>query len=79
MNTEQKAERARALLKDDLLQEAFTNIRERQKNAFASSAPDEQGVREQAYAMLQAIKKLEGELNNFIANHQREVRKRGND
>jgi hypothetical protein len=80
MDTEQKAERARAILED--LREPFQAIRERQMQAFANSAPDQPAAREQAHQMLMALNQLEIEIRQEIDNEaiqQRKVRKRAND
>lgn len=80
MDTQQKAERARAILRE--LSDAFTAIRERQMQAFANSAPDQPEARERAHQMLMALNELESELRKEIDNEaieQRKVRKRGND
>ena len=79
MNREQKAERARALLNDALLQEAFSQIRKRQLSAFENSAPESPEAREQAYTMLRALTQLESELQRAVTDHEIEVRKRAND
>jgi hypothetical protein len=80
MDIDQKAERARAILED--LREPFQEIRERQMQAFANSAPDQPEAREQAHQMLMALNQLEIEIRQAIDNEaiqQRKVRKRAND
>ena len=79
MSKQSRAERANALLEDDLFKEVIGKLRDRQIQAFASSGPDETETREQAHRMLCVIKQLEGELKKVVADHILEVRKRGND
>lgn len=64
-----KAERARALLNDDLLREVFDSIRERQIQAFTDSAPQATETREEAHRRLWALNQIIGELEGFIADH----------
>lgn len=61
-----KAERARALLNDDLLQEVFAGIRERQIQAFTDSDPQATETRETAHRRLWALNEIIGELEGFI-------------
>lgn len=82
MDTLSKAERARALLNDDLWREAIDGIRQRQFDAFANSAPDKPEAREQAHQMLMAVNLVEIEIREAIENHnieQGKVRKRNGD
>lgn len=77
-----KAERASALLNDDLWREAIDGIRQRQHDAFANSAPDKPEAREQAYHMLMAVNQVELEIQRAIDDHDiqaRKVRKRNGD
>lgn len=64
MDTEQKAERARAILRD--LRGPLDRIRERHIAAFENSDFGQPEAREQAWAMLQAIKELEVEIHEDI-------------
>lgn len=80
MDKEQKAERARAILKD--LHEPFAEIRQRQMTAFTNSALNDDDARRQARHMLEAINLLEIEIRQAIDDQDiqsRKVRKRGND
>jgi hypothetical protein len=82
MDIEQKAERARAILNDDLVIEAVSKIRERQMNAFANSAIGDAEALSQARLKLWAIEQVVGELQSSIDEltiRKGKVRKRDND
>lgn len=80
MDNERKAERARAILSDALVVDAFKAIRGRQVAVFTDSAAEESEAREEAKRMLTAITQLEIELREAIDTEAiRKVRKRGND
>lgn len=82
MDNERKAERARAILSDALVVDAFKAIRDRQIAVFTNSAPEESEAREQAHQMMRAINLLEIELREAIgaeAIQARKVRKRDGD
>lgn len=66
MDNERKAERARAILGDALVVDAFKAIRDRQVAVFTDSAPEDFEAREEAKRMLTAINQLEGELREAI-------------
>ena len=55
-----------AILADDIVVDAFAEIRNRQLKAFENSAPGDTGAREQAYHMLIAIRQLEAELRSSM-------------
>lgn len=82
MDIEQKAERARAILNDDLFLEAVNKIRERQMNAFANSAVGDTEALSQARLQLWAVEQVVGELQRSVDDvtiRKGKVRKRGND
>jgi len=80
MKKSEGANRARAILEDVLVVEAFAKIRERHLAAFEHSAPDDLGARERAFNMLRAANQLKSELQEAIEDEAiRKVRKRGND
>lgn len=66
MDNERKAERARAILSDALVVDAFKAIRDRQVAVFTDSAAEESEAREEAKRMLTAITQLEIELREAI-------------
>lgn len=80
MDTEQQAERARAILRD--LAEPFEAIRQRHLDAFEQSALEDDEGRKRARHMLEALKQLRSEIETSIedeAIQAEKVRKRGND
>lgn len=68
MSIEERAARARALLSDALLLEAFESIREREMTAFASSALDDTKAHQQARLKLWAVEQVVGEIQAEIDN-----------
>lgn len=70
-----KAERARALLSDELLQDAIQTIRDRQMQAFANSAPQDVETREQAHSRLCALNEVVSEIQSLIDTHTIEQKK----
>jgi uncharacterized membrane protein YccC len=80
MDTEQQAERARAILRD--LSEPFAAIRERHMQAFASSDLNDDEARRRARYLIEALNELEAEIATAIgteAIQARKVRKRNGD
>lgn len=67
MDMKQRAERARALLCDDLLNEAIEEIRQRQIKAFTGCDPsDTDGMRD-ARLKLWAVEQVVGELTHIVS------------
>lgn len=65
-NPSQRAERARQLLEDPLLQEMFAQVREDALNRFADSQREESGVREAAYFEIQALENIQTALKSVV-------------
>lgn len=68
MSIEERAARARALLSNALLLEAFESIRERALSAFTSSAVDDTAAHQQARLKLWAVEQVVGEIQAEIDN-----------
>ena len=66
MDIFEKAERARAILNDDLFLEAVNAIRERQVDAFRNSAVGDADALSQARLKLWAIEQVVGELQGSV-------------
>lgn len=62
----QRAERARQLLEDPLLQEAFAQVRGDALNRFADSRHEESSVREAAYYEIQALENVQSALKSVM-------------
>lgn len=81
MNTNERAERASALLEDAVLTAAFEAIREGALSAFENSDLGDTEAHQLARARLWAVQAVRAELESavFDAIQAGKVRKRGND
>lgn len=65
MDTAQKAARAKALLDDPILKEAFDVIEKAQISTFTDQVCDAEQLME-AHRMVRALRLLQGQLTSFI-------------
>ena len=66
MDKEQKAERARALLNDDLLSDAFKQVRQRATHALTNCAPSDVDGLQSAAMELHAVNAVVNALQDHI-------------
>ena len=59
MDIEIRAARSKALLNNDHFVDTLNDLRERQKDVFANSAPSDVEGREEAHAILRALNAIE--------------------
>ena len=82
MDIEQRAKRSKSLLEDEWFIETIKNLRETQMSVFANSSASEVEQREDAHAILRALKEIEYSLQadvDAIKLIERKGKHRGND
>lgn len=62
----ERAERAKRLLEDELLNEAFAKLDTALMKAWKESPPSEPERREDAWRCVKLLEKLQGELNHIV-------------
>lgn len=65
---EEKAERARRLLDDPVLLEAFESARKEAFEAIANSAPEDSVIRENLYYEMRAVDNVRNQLQSLVNN-----------
>jgi len=76
MDKQQRAERARAILNDDLFQEAVEQVRDRHKQAVLSGEPFNDGLH-LAHAKLWAVEQIIGELQSVLDDEAMATKRKG--
>lgn len=66
MDIEQRAKRSKSLLENEWFQETMKDLRNQQTKIFVNSAAHEVEQREEAHAMLRALKSIEVSLQSDI-------------
>lgn len=66
MDIELRAKRSKALLENDWFIETLEDLRELQKEVFASSGVDDVQRREEAHAILRALNAIEAQLQSDV-------------
>ena len=61
-----RAEQAQALLRNEILQEAFTYLEEQYHIAWANSSIDQQKPRETVFMMLTTLKTVKQHIENVV-------------
>lgn len=82
MDIEQRAKRSKSLLENEWFQETMKNLREAQMSIFANSSASEVEQREDAHAILRALKSIEYSLQadvDAMTLIERKGKHRGND
>ena len=67
MDANRRAERAEALLRDELLIEAFDAVVEEYLELWRNSGPSEQETREKAFQLIRAVDLVKGHLESVIS------------
>lgn len=62
----EKAVRAQGLLRDEVLKEAFANVRTEAFEEFEESAPEDIEARNSAYYRLKAVESVHNALEQFV-------------
>ncbi len=82
MDIEQRAKRSKSLLENEWFQETMKNLRDTQMSIFANSSAPEVEKREDAHAILRALKQIEYSLQadvDAMTLIERKGKHRGND
>lgn len=82
MDIEQRAKRSKSLLENEWFQETMKNLREAQMSIFANSSASEVEQRDDAHAILRALKSIEYSLQadvDAMTLIERKGKHRGND
>ena len=66
MDATRRAERADALLRDELLNEAFDEVIQTYLDLWRSSDPIEQDTRERAFQLVRAVDLVRGHLTSVV-------------
>ena len=66
MDAERRSEHAQALLRDELLNEAFDQVIETYLDLWRNSDPNDQDTREQAYQLVRAVDLVRGHLVSVV-------------
>lgn len=66
MDIEQRAKRSKSLLENEWFQETMKDLRNQQTKIFVNSAAHEVEQREEAHAMLRALKSIEVSLQSDV-------------
>ncbi len=62
----ERANRARAILEDELVAEIFDRMERRLVEAWAASGPSEMGIREESYRGLRALQDFRSEFERLL-------------
>tara|TARA_B100000902_G_C26915902_1_gene719216 strand:+ start:96 stop:344 length:249 start_codon:yes stop_codon:yes gene_type:complete len=82
VDIEQRAKRSKSLLENEWFQETMKNLRDTQMSIFANSSAPEVEKREDAHAILRALKQIEYSLQadvDAMTLIERKGKHRGND
>tara|TARA_R100000426_G_scaffold71466_1_gene49717 strand:- start:5510 stop:5770 length:261 start_codon:yes stop_codon:yes gene_type:complete len=63
-----RAEQAQALLRNEILQEAFKYLEEQYHEAWANSSIEQKEPREKVFMMLSTLKTVKQHIENVVAN-----------